>query len=253
MSEKYWKTRMPAAPVRQVARPTGRQIVVQLGVIGSGVVVWLGLFLIFVSAVGPLPVPTAVPDSDSTPVRRTVTPGATAQVAAALPANTPAGAPTIAPTGAPASTATAAAPTDANATDDPARTATAPAATSTLTAASTATPTLETSAAVTPTKGSTTAAAGEVSFSRDVLPIFEQVCLKCHGNGEKIEENLVLKTYADLMAGSDNGPVIFPGDPANSLLVQLITEGKMPKKGPRLLPAQIRTITQWVAEGARDN
>jgi hypothetical protein len=49
-----------------------------------------------------------------------------------------------------------------------------------------------------------------------VLPIFTSVCVKCHG-GEKTEEALVLKTYADVMKGSDNGLVIEPGKSADSL------------------------------------
>ena len=68
-----------------------------------------------------------------------------------------------------------------------------------------------------------------------------------------MKEGLVLKTYAEIMTGSDNGPVIAPGNPANSLLVDLITQGKMPKNGPRLLPGEIRTITDWVAAGAANN
>jgi hypothetical protein len=55
------------------------------------------------------------------------------------------------------------------------------------------------------------------------------------------------------MQGSDNGPVIAPGDPANSLLVDMIQKGKMPKRGPRLLPRQIQAIVDWVTAGAPDN
>jgi hypothetical protein len=43
----------------------------------------------------------------------------------------------------------------------------------------------------------------------------ESRCLNCHG-GERVEEGLVMRSYADLMAGSDNGPVVVPGDSVNS-------------------------------------
>jgi hypothetical protein len=76
--------------------------------------------------------------------------------------------------------------------------------------------------------------------------------VKCHG-GEEVKEGLVLQTYADIMAGSDNGAVIVAGDPANSLLIDLITRGKMPKQGPRLLPGEVRVITDWVIAGAANN
>ena len=93
---------------------------------------------------------------------------------------------------------------------------------------------------------------GVVSFSGDVLPIFERRCVKCHG-GDKTEEGLILKTYADALAGSWNGPVIEPGSAPDSLLVEQIVSGEMPKKEPRLLPAEIRTISDWIDAGAPDN
>jgi mono/diheme cytochrome c family protein len=91
-----------------------------------------------------------------------------------------------------------------------------------------------------------------VSYQRDVQPIFDQICVKCHG-GEEVKEGLSLKTYAEVQAGSNNGPVIVPGDVDNSFLIDQIVKGEMPKRGPKLLPAQIRAITDWVAAGAPDN
>jgi hypothetical protein len=91
-----------------------------------------------------------------------------------------------------------------------------------------------------------------VSFSHDVLPIFTRICVKCH-SGENAPHSLVLQTYADVMAGSENGDVIEPGDPAGSALIEKITTGKMPKNNPHLLPGQIRAIVEWVRQGAPNN
>lgn len=96
------------------------------------------------------------------------------------------------------------------------------------------------------------AASAAVSFSKDVYPILESRCLNCHG-GQSTREGLSVKTYADLMAGSDNGPVIVPGDAANSLLVELIANQKMPKRGAKLTPAQVQLIADWVEQGALEN
>ncbi len=97
----------------------------------------------------------------------------------------------------------------------------------------------------------------EVSFKNDVLPILERRCVKCHGGeyqGEaRTEEGLKLLSYEDVLAGSYNGPVIEPGDVENSFLIEQIVKGEMPKKEPRLLPAEIRLITAWVEAGAPDN
>lgn len=96
------------------------------------------------------------------------------------------------------------------------------------------------------------AASAGISFSNDVLPIIQSRCINCHG-GQKVEEGLILKTYSDIMAGSDNGPVIVPGDAGNSLLIELIAKLEMPKKGPKLTPPQIQVITDWVNQGALNN
>jgi len=91
-----------------------------------------------------------------------------------------------------------------------------------------------------------------VSFAGDVLPILQRRCVKCHG-GEKTEEGLILRTYADAMAGSWNGPVIEPGSAEGSFLVEQIVSGKMPKREPRLLPSEIQAISDWIDAGALDN
>lgn len=94
--------------------------------------------------------------------------------------------------------------------------------------------------------------AATVSFANDVLPILQNRCFNCHG-GEQTKEGLNLGSYATLMAGSENGPVIVPGDAANSLFAQQLLNGKMPKKGPKLTPAQIQIIIDWINAGALNN
>ena len=91
-----------------------------------------------------------------------------------------------------------------------------------------------------------------VSFATDILPIIESRCINCHG-GDRTEKGLSLKTFADLMAGSENGAVIVAGDAAHSKLVELVVTQKMPKRGPKLTPPQIEAITNWVNQGALDN
>ena len=92
----------------------------------------------------------------------------------------------------------------------------------------------------------------KVSFAKNVLPIFEQHCIKCHG-GKEPKEGLVLESYDKVMAGSLNGSVIEPGNVKDSYLIEMVTSGKMPKKGPRLTPEEIQIITAWVEAGAPDN
>lgn len=146
------------------------------------------------------------------------------------------------PTEAPAATS---APTDtaAPATEAP-----------TETSAATEAPTEPAATEAPATEAATQPAAGgaTVSFASDILPIFESRCIGCHG-GERTQEGLDLKTHASLIAGSDNGPVVVPGDAANSLLVEMVATQKMPKRGPKLTPPQIQLITDWINQGALDN
>ena len=95
-------------------------------------------------------------------------------------------------------------------------------------------------------------AGSELSFAQDVLPILESRCVQCHGSSRS-EGDLLLNTYEAVMAGSSEGPVVVPGDAAHSLLVELIVSGRMPRRGPTLIPGEIEAITRWVDGGALEN
>lgn len=113
-----------------------------------------------------------------------------------------------------------------------------------------------TDTAVPPTESPTETPTAEsitgISFTNEVMPIFQSRCLNCHG-GQKLEEGLSMRSYTDLMAGSDNGPVINAGDADGSLLVQMLVQNKMPKKGPKLTPPQVQLIIDWINQGALNN
>ena len=129
-------------------------------------------------------------------------------------------------------------------------TAKPPAATATPTTAPAAT---DTSVAVVEnTPASDPAGGATVSFSGEILPLIESRCINCHG-GDRTEEGLSLRTHADILAGSENGAVIVPGDAANSLLAEMVAEQKMPKRGPKLTPPQVQLIIDWINQGALDN
>ena len=103
-----------------------------------------------------------------------------------------------------------------------------------------------------PTATTAAPVTASVSFANDVLPILNSRCFNCHG-GDATREGLSMASYDTLMAGSDNGPVIVPGDPDNSLLVKQLLNGKMPKRGPKLTPEQIQIIIDWILAGAPNN
>lgn len=96
------------------------------------------------------------------------------------------------------------------------------------------------------------ASGATVSFANDILPLFQSRCVNCHG-GERTSKGLSLNSYNAVMAGSENGPVVTPGDGANSTLAQMVANGKMPKRGPKLTPDQVQLIVDWINQGALNN
>lgn len=111
-------------------------------------------------------------------------------------------------------------------------------------------PTLE---AIPPTQAAPTeSAASGVSFTNQVLPIFQTYCVECHG-GRLTRQGLTMTTYNDLMAGSFDGAVVFPGNANDSLVVQLIAAGEMPERGPAPSSAELQIIIDWINQGALNN
>lgn len=96
------------------------------------------------------------------------------------------------------------------------------------------------------------AVVADVSFSKDVMPLLEASCVKCHGI-EKVSRGLNLTTYEKLMTGSVKGPVVVPGDAANSPLFTLVEQQKMPKQGTKLTVEQAGILEAWINAGALDN
>ncbi len=104
------------------------------------------------------------------------------------------------------------------------------------------------------------AAAGPVSFQRQVFPIIKTHCLGCHRRGGEghLASGLSMETYAELMRGTRHGPIIVPGSALVSNF-NVVVEGRanssirMPFHGRRLRPLLQRILRRWVDEGAADS
>src|SRR6516225_5541435 len=94
-------------------------------------------------------------------------------------------------------------------------------------------------------------AADETFFPKQVAPILEQHCLRCHG-AKMQRGGLSMASGADLAAGGDSGPVVVSGKPNESLLIAMIsgTKPKMPKKAAPLKPEQVAVLKKWIEQGA---
>ncbi len=74
-------------------------------------------------------------------------------------------------------------------------------------------------------------------------PLFQQKCSKCHGT----IMGLSFATYADALKGSQNGPVIVPGDANASKLVVVQSTGTHPGQ---LSGDELAKIKEWIQQGA---
>jgi cytochrome c553 len=93
--------------------------------------------------------------------------------------------------------------------------------------------------------------ADELFFSKQVAPILEQHCLRCHGRKTQ-RGGLSLATADDATVGGDSGPAFVAGKPDESLLLEMISgdKPKMPKKAVPLKPAQVAVLRRWIEQGA---
>jgi hypothetical protein len=88
-------------------------------------------------------------------------------------------------------------------------------------------------------------------FEAKIRPLFVTHCLKCHGP-TKQNAGLRFDTPARLLATGERGPVVVPGDPDKSVLIQAVRqtgELKMPPKG-KLAAGEIDALAAWIKMGA---
>jgi hypothetical protein len=89
---------------------------------------------------------------------------------------------------------------------------------------------------------------GPPTFETYVGLLFARKCTGCHG--ELATGGLNLLTYESLMDGGSSGPVIIPGDSANSVLFQLQSAGG---HFANLTAEELEIIRQWIDAGAPEN
>jgi hypothetical protein len=97
------------------------------------------------------------------------------------------------------------------------------------------------------------AAGARLDFASQVRPILEANCFECHG-GDQRKGGLSLQSYEDILDGGKNGPIVRPGNSADSLIVHRINGvggEQMPKDAAPLSAAEIALVARWIDEGAR--
>ncbi len=94
----------------------------------------------------------------------------------------------------------------------------------------------------------------QISYFRDVRPVFQRHCHGCHQPAKSGGEYVMTNFDRLLVGGESEEKAIVAGSVDESALIHLITpvdgEADMPKDAKPLSDAEIETITKWIAEGA---
>ena len=91
----------------------------------------------------------------------------------------------------------------------------------------------------------------QLVFDRDVLPILQTYCSKCHGP-ESLKGELDLSQPRSILKGGESGePAIVTGKAEESPLYRLLASGEMPPNDlPRPTHQQVELIKSWIDAGA---
>jgi WD40 repeat protein/mono/diheme cytochrome c family protein len=101
------------------------------------------------------------------------------------------------------------------------------------------------------------APAAKVSYDKQVRPILQAHCQGCH-QPAKAGGAYVMTAFGPMLKGGESGvPAIVPGKPDDSHLLELITpnggKAEMPQNKPALAESEVALISQWIAQGAKDD
>jgi len=78
--------------------------------------------------------------------------------------------------------------------------------------------------------------------------LFRNRCSTCHGTTQV--GGLSLATYQEALAGGNSGPAIVPGNPEQSVLVQIQQQGGHPGQ---LTDEELQQVIEWIEAGAPEN
>jgi len=100
--------------------------------------------------------------------------------------------------------------------------------------------------------GALAASAQTVAYSDDILPLLQARCHECHYGPER-RGGLSMNSRESLLEGGEFGPVLVPGDSANSLLIELVSsddpDERMPSRGDPLSRQEIALLAAWIDAG----
>jgi cytochrome c len=100
----------------------------------------------------------------------------------------------------------------------------------------------------------------DLTYAKDIKPLLEGSCLKCHGAEKPKSKYRVDSREAMIKGGESGDAAIIPGKSAESLLIHyvadLVEDMEMPPtdkrdKYPALKKEQIALLRAWIDQGAK--
>lgn len=91
-----------------------------------------------------------------------------------------------------------------------------------------------------------------VDFAKELKPLFEASCVKCHAKG-KDKGGFSIETREAFLKGGETGPAALPGKSNESYVVTLVAgidpDEVMPKKGTKWTAEQVGLLRAWIDQG----
>jgi cytochrome c553 len=92
-------------------------------------------------------------------------------------------------------------------------------------------------------------------FEKNVRPILVNRCYNCHSDAFKEAGGLRVDVGISIFAGGNDGPVLIPGHPEKSLLIERVKSADSKKRMPQetneaLPPAEVTILETWIKNGA---
>src|SRR5580700_9963767 len=91
----------------------------------------------------------------------------------------------------------------------------------------------------------------QISFSKDIQPVFQATCWKCHSPAVK-SSGLDLSSRESALKGGEGGAVLVPGNAQKSRIYRMaagLDKPAMPL-GSKLTAGDIEAIRLWIEQGA---
>jgi hypothetical protein len=93
-------------------------------------------------------------------------------------------------------------------------------------------------------------------FESKIRPVLAEHCYSCHNSLGQSDSGLVLDWRGGVIAGSDSGVIVMPGNPESSKLISVLKheiEGlEMPQGGVKLADSTIADFEKWIRDGIAD-